>query len=100
MFASLVDIENGYRALEAATAAWLTHVAEYDREGGFALDGYASTAVAVRTVCRMNRGVAKNHVDLARKLESLPVVADAFGRGEISRAHAVVIANAHTPERA
>jgi len=39
-------------------------------------------------------------VELARKLEQLPEVADAFGSGEVSRAHAQVIANAYTPERA
>jgi hypothetical protein len=100
MFVSLVDLEKEYRELEALTAAWLTHLAEYDRSGDFALDGYANTAVAVRTVCRMTPGVAKGHVDLARKLESLPAVAEAFGRGEITRAHAVVVANACTAERA
>jgi hypothetical protein len=93
MFVSLVGLEKEYRELEALTAAWLTHLAEYDRSGDFALDGYANTAVAVRTVCRMTPGVAKGHVDLARKLESLPAVAEAFGRGEITRAHAVAVAN-------
>jgi hypothetical protein len=48
----------------------------------------------------MNTGTARGHVDLARKLEDLPEVADAFGRGEISSRHAVVVANASTPERA
>jgi hypothetical protein len=48
----------------------------------------------------MDHGVARGHVELARKLEDLPQVAAAFGRGEISQRHAVVVANAHTPERA
>ncbi len=100
MFVALAQIEKEHRELEAATAAWLARVAEYDRAGDYALDGYASTAVAVRTVCRMNPGVAKGHVDLARKLGSLPAVAEAFGRGDISRAHAAVVANVYTPERA
>jgi hypothetical protein len=39
-------------------------------------------------------------VQLARKLEKLPVVAEAFSLGEISRSHAAVIAEAYTPERA
>ena len=42
----------------------------------------------------------RSHVQLARKLEHLPVVAEAFGLGEISRSHAAVIAEAYTPERA
>jgi Domain of unknown function (DUF222)/HNH endonuclease len=42
----------------------------------------------------------RHHVELARKLEDLPHVAAAFERGDISSRHAVVVANAHTPERA
>ncbi len=48
----------------------------------------------------MNPGVARGHVELSRKLEDLPEVADAFGSGEISPAHARVIAKAYTLERA
>jgi hypothetical protein len=65
MFVSLAQLEKEFRELEAATAAWLARVAEYDRAGDYALDSYPSTAVAIRTVCRMNPGVAKGHVDLA-----------------------------------
>jgi Domain of unknown function (DUF222)/HNH endonuclease len=48
----------------------------------------------------MNPGVARSHVELARKLEELPEVSGAFSRGELSRSHVQVIANAYTPERA
>jgi hypothetical protein len=48
----------------------------------------------------MDHGVARGHIDLARKLEALPEVADAYGRGEISQRHAQVVAHAYTPERA
>jgi hypothetical protein len=47
----------------------------------------------------MNRGHAAAHVSLARKLSALPGVTEAFAAGEISRAHAQVIADAYTPER-
>ncbi len=36
---------------------------------------------------------------MARKLEALPVVAEAFGRGEISARHATVVADAYAPGR-
>jgi hypothetical protein len=100
MFVALAQLEKEFRELEAGAAAWLARVAEYDRAGDFALDNFPSTAVAIRTVCRMNPGVAKGHVDLARKLDALAFVAESFGHGNISRAHAEVIARAYTPERA
>ncbi len=92
MFVSLAQLEKEHRELEAATAAWLARVAEYDRSGDYTLDSFPSTAVALRSVCRMNPGVAKGHVDLARKLEDLPLLAEAFRCGDISRAHAAVVA--------
>jgi hypothetical protein len=100
MFGPLAQLEKESRELEAAHAAWLGRLAEYDRAGDYALDNYPSTAVAIRSVCRMNPGVAKGHVDLARKLEDLPRMAEAFRNGDVSRAHVAVVAHAYTPERA
>jgi len=45
----------------------------------------------------MNVGVARAHVDLARKLEELPEVAAAFGNGEISSRHASVASSSTVP---
>jgi len=100
MFASLQVIAKLRKELDAAEAAWLQEVAAYDRWGDWRAEGYVSAANAVRHACRMNPGVARAHVELARKLEELPEVAAAFGDGEISRSHAQVVAGAYTPERA
>jgi hypothetical protein len=100
MFVSLSGIAEEHRDLEARTAAWLKKVAAYDRSGDWTADGYVTPASALRHTGHMDQGIARKHIELARKLEELPVVADAFGRGEISARHAVVVANAHTPERA
>ena len=100
MFVSLEEIAEEQRDLEARMAAWLKKVAAYDRSGDWAADGFLNTASALRAVCRIDQGVARGHVELARKLEDLPQVAAAFERGEISQRHAVVVANAYTPERA
>ncbi len=100
MFVSLDEIVGEQRDLEARMAAWLNKVAAYDRSGEWALDGYLNAASALRDRCRMNHGVARGHVELARKLQQLPVVAEAFAEGEISRSHALVVAAAYTPERA
>jgi hypothetical protein len=98
--ATLAQLAEERRALDAAEAEWLTRVAAYHRAGRAEADGYASTAAALRVSCRMTHGTAHGHVELARKLRELPAMAGAFAAGEISRAHAKVIADAHTPERA
>src|SRR6185437_10287476 len=100
MYASLTLLAKQRRELDAAEAAWLREVAVFDRSEDWRVDGHWSAASALRHACRMNQGVARGYVELARKLEDLPEVADAFGRGEISMRHAAVVANAYTPERA
>jgi Domain of unknown function (DUF222) len=83
MFGSLAEIAEEQRDLEARLAAWLKKVAAYDRSDDWRAEGYVSAAAAIRVACNMNTGTARGHVDLARKLEDLPEVADAFGRGEM-----------------
>jgi hypothetical protein len=100
MFASLERVAGMRRELDAMEAAWLRVVAEYDRSDDWRAEGYASAASAIRHVCRMNVGTARAQVEPARILDDLPVTAAAFGEGDISHAHARVIADAYTPERA
>ena len=59
----------------------LHKIAAYDRAGGYTSDGYTNTAVALRVTCRLDHGVAAGHVKLARKLDLLPDVAEAFAAG-------------------
>ncbi len=98
-FVTLEQLAAERRELDAREAAWLRSVAAYDRSGRAQIDGYVSAASALRDRCNMTPGAASGHVKLARKLESLPIVADAFAAGEISRQHVRVIADAYTPER-
>jgi Domain of unknown function (DUF222) len=78
----------------------LQEVAAYDRSHDWRAEGFLNSASALRHACHLSQGVARGHVELARKLEELPDVAAAFGDGEISARHARVIADACTPERA
>jgi hypothetical protein len=100
MFGALEAIVKLRKELDAGEAAWLREVAAYDRSHDWQADGYFSAASALRHACHLSVGVARAHVELARKLEALPEVAAAFDDGEISARHATVIANAYTPERA
>src|ERR1700687_3604397 len=100
MFASLEAIAKLRKELDAAEAAWLKEVAAYDRSYDWRAEGFVNWASALRHACHMSQGVARGHLELARKLEDLPEVSAAFADGEISARHATAIATSYTPERA
>ncbi|HEV7525023.1 MAG TPA: DUF222 domain-containing protein [Acidimicrobiia bacterium] len=100
MFGQLQALVKKRRELDAAEADWLADIAAYDRSGDWHADGYQNASAAIRTACRLDAGVARGHVALARTLGALPLVTAAFTAGEISARHAAVIAHAYTPERA
>ena len=100
MFVSLDLLAKKRRELDAAEAAWLNDVAEYDRSGDCSIDNFQSAASALRHACNLDGGVAHRYVSLARKLERLPEVSAAFEAGEISTRHAQVVADAYTAGRA
>ena len=92
------DVVRLRRLLDRLEFEWLRRVRELDRSGNW--PQRLSVAGWLRDRCRMTQGAARSAVQLARRLEDLPATAEAFGRGEISRAHAVVVADAYTVERA
>ncbi len=62
-------------------------------------DGAVSMKAWLRGHCHLSPTEARTVVSTARRLESLPAVAEAFSSGAISAHHADVIASAVTPER-
>ena len=100
MFALLSALVERRSELDALEAEWLHEVAEYHRSEEWRAQSYASAAAALSDAGRMDSGVAHGHVNLARKLEKMPSVAEAFRCGEISARHAAVFATALTPARA
>jgi hypothetical protein len=99
MFALMDEIKQAREALDAQAAAWVAVVGEYDRSEQWRADGYGSVEGAIADLCRMDRGAVSVDVKLARKLEKLAVVAEAFAEGSISQRHASVIVTAATPAR-
>src|ERR1700730_3074013 len=99
MFGLMDEIKEAREALDAQTASWVAKVGEYDRSEQWRADGYGSVETAIADGCRMDRGVVSVEVKLARKLEQLPLVADAFAQGAILQRHASVIATAAAPAR-
>ena len=96
----LIGLGRGRCEADAIEAQWLFQVGEYTRSGVWQADGFLSAAAAIQQYCRMNAGAARAAVRLAKTLHRLPATQAAFDAGEISRAHASVLADAYTEERA
>jgi hypothetical protein len=69
--------------LDAATARLLELIREFDVRGGWA-NGCRSCAQWLSWRVGIARGVAREHVRVARALGSLPRLADALASGELS----------------
>jgi Domain of unknown function (DUF222) len=91
--AVLVDeIVDLARQINRLNAAYLTRLEVVDRRGGMAAE-YGSTAAWLRTALRLSPGVACRDVHLSRDLaDVMPAVTAAMTDGEVSVAHAQVLA--------
>lgn len=70
--------------LAAATCRWLLLVAEFDERSGWAEWGVKSCAHWLSWRCSVTPRAAREHVRVARRLQELPRVREAFARGELS----------------
>jgi hypothetical protein len=70
----------------AGTCRWLELVAELDRRCGWADSGCGSCAEWIAWRCALLPRAAREHVRVARRLQELPLVHEAFARGELSYA--------------
>jgi hypothetical protein len=70
--------------ITAATYRFLELVAEFDRREGWARHGVASCAQWLSWQCGIGRVAAREKVRVARALEKLPKISDAFRRGVVS----------------
>lgn len=87
--ADLVDLGRQLARLEGE---WLRRLERFDRAGGAAADGAASTAAWLRHHCRISPGESSERVSCARRLaDALPDTARALSDGEISYRHAAVL---------
>ncbi len=88
-----------YEQRQRLEAEWLQQLAAFDRQEGYALEGAGSAQSWLRWKLRLTPGAAREQVKLARRLEDLPVTAQALSEGEIGYAHVRVIASADLPAR-
>lgn len=70
--------------IAAATCRWLLLVAELDRRRAWADWGSKSCAAWLSYACGLAPSAAREQVRVARRLEELPRVREAFGKGELS----------------
>ena len=81
----------------AATARLLTLIREFDVRLGWNT-GFRSCAAWLSYRVGLEPGAAREHVRVARALGTLPRLADAFGRGEVSYSKVRAITRVATPE--
>ena len=70
--------------MDRAEAGWLERLAEFDREGWWALDGQLSGAAWLVWRTNMARSTAFEKLRVAHELERRPLVAEAFRQGRVS----------------
>src|SRR5690349_2763819 len=83
--------------LNAATYRFLLLVAEFDREAAYERHGLANTAQWLNWQCGIGAVAGREKVRVARALEHLPEIADAFAKGEISYSKVRAMTRAATP---
>jgi uncharacterized protein DUF222/HNH endonuclease len=83
--------------LDAATARLLELIREFDARGGWN-HGFRSCAHWLSWRIGMQLGAAREHVRVAQALGSLPRLADALARGELSYSKVRALTRVATPE--
>src|SRR6266536_181895 len=83
--------------LDAATARLLDLIREFDRRGGWN-EGFRSCAAWLSWRVGLDLGAARERVRVARALGTLPLLAQALGRGELSYAKVRALTRVATPE--
>lgn len=87
----------GASRLAASTAAWLTLLAAFDRREGWAGAGIRSCAHWLSWKAGLGLRAAYEHLRVARALETLPALREAFTAGRLSYAKARALARVATP---
>ena len=91
------DIAELSAHLEAATARLLDLIREFDARGGWNT-GFASCAAWLSWRVGLDPGAARERVRVARALGTLPLLAQALARGELSYAKVRALTRVATPE--
>src|SRR5207249_10908354 len=83
--------------IAAATCRWLLLIGEFDRRSGAGDWECRSTAHWLNWRCGVSLHTAREYVRVALRLTELPLVTEAFGRGELSYAKVRAVTRIATP---
>jgi Domain of unknown function (DUF222)/HNH endonuclease len=83
--------------LDAATARLLDRIREFDQRAGWA-NGFRSCAEWLSWRVGLDLGAARERVRVARALETLPLLAGALARGQLSYSKVRALTRVATPE--
>jgi hypothetical protein len=84
--------------INAAEYRFLELLAEYDRADGWSRHGVASCVQWLNWQCGIGAVAARERVRTARALERLPLISEAFSRGELSYSKVRAMTRVATPE--
>lgn len=84
-------------SIDVATARLLDLIREFDARSGW-INGFLSCAHWLAWAAHMDLGAARERVRAARALGNLPVLSQAFARGELSYAKVRALTRVATPE--
>ncbi len=84
--------------LSAGTARLIKAIRAFDRMSGFVYLGTSSTAHFLNWQCGMGLRTAREHVRVARALDALPQLAEAFDKGQVSYSKVRAITRIATPQ--
>jgi hypothetical protein len=84
--------------IAAATYRWLRLLSEFDKRRGWAEWGVKSFAHWLSWRCGISIGPAREKIRVARALDTLPRICEAFSRGELSYSKVRAITRIATPE--
>jgi hypothetical protein len=84
--------------ITVATHRFLQLVAEFDRREGWVRHGVASCAQWLSWQCGIDRVTAREKVRVARAIERLPKISDAFRRGVVSYSKVRAMTRIATPD--
>jgi hypothetical protein len=92
------DFSELHRAIEQLELERLRRLAEIDRRRLYERDGHLSNASWLAGMHRLSWGAARQHVKLARAIESMPETRRAFEAGDISSSAVRLLVDARTAE--
>ena len=84
--------------ITAATREFLAALAQSDRHGDWAAEGFGSCAEWLAWRIGITHGTANEKVRAARALEDLPLISEAMARGELSFSKVRAITRVATPD--